>query len=280
MAQQDFHFGVTYYLAHKLGYSSEQCRKIAWANWHTDCQTEADIYGLQTQVKLLGGNWNDSQVQATVIVVFHFLSSRGAVVANSELVQKVIQSAIESKNLFRLGIVLHVCQDSFFHQGFSGWNEPLNACWPKLSFKRSLLSNIKSLFGRPLPNIGHAEMGTIPDEIDKVWIDPRSGAKIDNRERAMEAAKATFKVLQSWQWRYGTFGNCCAMSAYRDIKVRLNSIIYTKDYNERKLRLRRLDGNPPPPPRYSEITKKMERRYGDDFTDAARQHLAVVLENL
>ena len=166
-------------------------KKIAWANYFTDELDDAKDYGIQTQCGLTG-SWNDAQIQMSVIIPFHFMPGEDPewpwkTVANNKRAGLLVKEALESKNPLRLGIALHTLQDTYSHQGFSGWREDRNSCY---------------VWYAPLsaiPNVGHAEMRTAPDVVSEVWTDPRGEkTKVKNSDRAMKAAARTFQVLAQW----------------------------------------------------------------------------------
>lgn len=189
--QKDFHFYLTYALARKAGISDANAKTIAWADEYTDELTQADLHGIQTQCADLG-NWADSEIQLTVLCAFHFLPGDNdqhpwMTTRNSPRAQALVRSALESGDLFRLGTALHSFQDTFSHETFSGWREDLNSCYPWYYLKSGL------------PNVGHAELLAAPDVINYVWTDPRTGAVVDNKERAMSAAQETYFWLGKLQ---------------------------------------------------------------------------------
>lgn len=244
--QKDFHYYLTYALAHSLGIKDAE--KIAWADQYTDDLTKADLYGIQTQSTTLG-NWSDRQIQLSVLVPFHFIPGESwLVTANNKLSRILTETAA---NPFEFGVALHGLQDTFSHQGFSGWQEKANACWPWYYIQS------------PIPNIGHAEMGPIPDIINAVWTDPRSGEKIDNKIRAMRAAQATCEFLIQYS------------DAHNDWPAIHETLepIFKMSYDDRKRELINLADTP----RYKEV-----KTYKKDFIEAARKHLAnffLLLEN-
>lgn len=181
--QKDFHFYVTYALAKKAGLSDTVSRVIAWADQFTDGLTDTGSYEIQTQCKKLD-NWGDKQIQFTVLIPFHFLPGDDAEWAwktteNSSRANELVAAAIRSGDPRRMGIALHVLQDTFSHQDFSGWSEDGNSCYKWYYLKSSL------------PNIGHAEMMAVPDIVNRRWTDPRTNVEIRNWERARRAAPAT-----------------------------------------------------------------------------------------
>ena len=175
--QKDVHFYLTYLLAVKVGVEDEDAEKIAWADQYTDDLTEADLYGIQTQSAILG-NWSDRQIQLSVLVPFHFIPGEDpehpwVTTRNCIRARKLVMVAWKAGDLLQLGIALHGLQDTFSHEGFSGWQEEVNSCFPWYYIESAL------------PNVGHAELRVIPDVVNYVWTDPRDGRRIDNKELSL-----------------------------------------------------------------------------------------------
>ena len=193
----DVHFYLTYALSRKVGISASDAKIIAWANQYTDELTQADLYGIQTQSDVLG-NWGDRQVQLSVLVPFHFIPGNDRThpwktTRNNNRVRQLVDSALRKKNPFQFGIALHGLQDTFSHEGFSGWREDLNSCYPWYYIQSGL------------PNVGHAELLVTPDVVNYIWTDPRDGRRIDNKKRTMSATKATYDFLVQFS---GTIVTC------------------------------------------------------------------------
>jgi hypothetical protein len=154
---------------------------------YTDDLTDADLYGIQTQCNKVG-NWFESQIQLSVLVPFHFIPAddpewQWKTTEDGSRAREVMAAAVATGDPNRIGIALHAYQDTFSHQGFSGWLEERNACYPWFDLSSAL------------PDVGHTEMMTTPGMIDQVWTDPRTKQRVDNGKRAIRAAKATFGVL-------------------------------------------------------------------------------------
>ncbi len=261
--QKDFHFYVTYALAMKAGYSASNAATIAWANEYTDRQKDEDIYEIQTQCPKLD-RWDDPQIQLTVLVPFHFMPGDDEewpwkTTEDSPRMQELVKAAEESQDLCRLGITLHALQDTFSHQGFSGWMEKRNSCYPWYYL------NPKGL----LPNVGHTEMMAMPDMVDRVWHDPRTNKKIDNRKRALAAAGATFKSLVSAR------GDGASATTWTSLKQKLRDIFKLEDYDTRKDELREFSGNPHID--YAKTDKKIGKRKKAAFVSAASAHLSATV---
>lgn len=258
--QKDFHFYVTYALARKAGIKPQVAKKIAWANQFTDELTKADLYEVQTQCKKLG-NWGDRQIQLSVLIPFHFIPGGTpkskwpwVTTENNKRAQGLVEAALKSQSTMSTGIALHGLQDTFSHQGFSGWEEENNSCYPWYYLESGL------------PNVGHTEMLVVPDMVDREWTDPRTNKLIHNQQRAIRAAEETFKVLANY------CGLANQKTAWISLRPRLEAIFKNHNYDKRKLKLLALSGNPKF--RYNKITASMEKRWKTDFVQSATQHLA------
>ncbi len=267
--QKDIHYYLTYALAVKAGIDADTAIKIAWANQFTDECVDAGRYGIQTQVKLEpGGNWQDPQIQNTVLVPFHFISGDDpehpwAVTADSRLAADIVRAAIGSTDPFRIGIALHALQDTFSHQGFTGRREPFNSRYSWDNWMAGIM-----------PNIGHADMGKVPDIANLIWTDPKTFETCNNQHRAVDCAYRTF----AW---FGIFsGNSASVIAaqWAPIESALYRVFVLKDYNQRKAALFE----------FGKIEQgfvllnksKKVQAWIPGFVVAARKHLATVLESL
>ena len=259
--QKDFHFYVTYALARKAGYSARNAAVIAWANEYTDRQKDEEIYEIQTQCPKVD-RWDDPQIQLTVLVPFHFIPGDDEewpwkTTENSPRMQELVKAAEESQDLCRLGITLHTLQDTFSHQGFSGWREKRNSCYPWYYLKSVL------------PNVGHTEMMAMPDMVDRVWHDPRTNKRIDNRKRALAAAGATFKSLVRAN------GDGAGAATWTSLTQKLRDIFKLENYDTRKDKLRELSGNVDID--YVKTDKRIGKRKKAAFVSAASAHLSATV---
>jgi len=259
--QKDVHFNLTYALARKVGISAKEAEKIAWADQFTDDLTKADLHGIQTQSAIIG-NWGDRQIQLSVLVPFHFLPGDDeehpwVVTPNSNCARALVESALS--DLLRFGIALHNLQDTFSHQGFSGWQEKANACFPWYYIESGL------------PNVGHTEMRTVPDIVNFIWTDPRNGNRIDNRQRALRCAKTTYDFLVKFH------KPAQAGITWSEIRDQLKDIFKLKSYDQRKAKLCELAGKNI---RYKNVNKRLAPKHKVEFIEAARQHLAEAIKSI
>lgn len=207
----EFHYYAVWYLAEQAGFSREDARTIAYSSQYTDnallpyliavdpAQNPHGGAEYQTLATHHFGFWDKSQ-EWQVWIPFHFFPAGPEadgpsrtdggrnplnVVAGSQRVKRLLIAALETRNLYRVGIALHTYADSWAHQNFTGRNETWNSV-----DRRS-----------PLPSIGHAHRLRDPDDIDAVWNDPRldgEAATADNRARFLAAAGKIYRYLATY----------------------------------------------------------------------------------
>ena len=260
--QKDIHFYLTYALARKAGLTDDYAEKIAWADQFTDDMSEAVVHGIQTQSSDIAGNWGDKQIQATVLVPFHFIPGTDEehpwkTMPNNFRARRLVNVASKNGNLFQLGIALHGLQDTFSHQGFSGWHEKLNSCFPWYYLKSGL------------PNIGHAEMRVIPDVTHYSWTDPRNGRKIYNWKRAISASRETYEYLRK------VFNSGTPSAHWPSVEARLKTLFRLDSYDTRITEICKLSGNAEID--HKEVSERLRPQYEDDFILAAKSHLAMAM---
>jgi hypothetical protein len=100
---------------------------------------------------------------------------------DSENANHVIDNALKSKNIYRIGIATHSYVDTWAHQNFIGYYNEFNS--------------MSGVLQQLAPNIGHADAAHNPDWPALVWEDKRllqKNARIDNKERFMKSAGKLF----------------------------------------------------------------------------------------
>lgn len=106
--------------------------------------------------------------------LFHFIhdSTTQVCYSDSPISQWLLAEAYK-RDIRLFGIFLHTWQDTFSHHKFSGYEWEGNSVYPWW--------NPISI----IPNIGHAEVGILPDIATKIWEDKRqeTNRMVDNKER-------------------------------------------------------------------------------------------------
>jgi hypothetical protein len=94
---------------------------------------------------------------------------------NSVIAQEVLRSALETGDLYQIGVAAHTYCDTWAHQNFVGIHSEYNSLE---GFPESLI-----------PNVGHADAVHKPDTMNLVWEDSRMvNSTVDNTSRFLEAA--------------------------------------------------------------------------------------------
>ena len=252
--QKDFHYYMAYALALKAGIQKDVARCIAWSNQFTDECTNPELYGIRTQCGR-EGLWLDRTVQQDVIIPFHFLpggvgDNPWVVRAESDIIALLLSGC--GNNPYSFGIALHSIQDTYSHQGWTGWQEKHNACY------------WFSLLPIPMPNIGHTDMGLAPDIMNMKWTDPRTGELIDNAVRGRRATMMTWSYYERYWVDKGDEED--------SIINELDPFWKIKDYEKRKRWLMKWADFDV---RFSDI--KPGRDDLNEFARAARRQLSIVM---
>jgi hypothetical protein len=197
----EFHYYITYILAKKAGFKSEDAFIIAYSSQYTDdnCNQyyinsllHEDFISKPSQTMDVT---KPSVKKISIYPLFHFFPGNPDspttvrkdgktnpfnTTPNSDNVRQVFEDALKSDDRYRIGVATHVFADSWAHQNFLGLEDVFNAAVIR---EKSFL------------NIGHATFLHKPDIVGNVWTDGRlvkKNEKIDNNERFMDAAEKIF----------------------------------------------------------------------------------------
>ena len=203
----EFHYYVLYALALRAGFHDGAARLLAHSSQYVDTSLISykitSATGSFSTVITQDYGWWDETFPRDVYLPFHFFpgdvekaAARRAdgtrnplsVTPASPGLKRLLVAALQTRNLYRVGIALHTYADSWAHQDFSGVSEEWNTLDTSL----------------PVPPIGHAQAGTLPDRLAARWDDPRllaSLRRVDNRERQLRAARMIYKYLCTYNRR-------------------------------------------------------------------------------
>lgn len=205
----EFHYYMTYIIARRAGFSSDDSSIIAYSSQYTDDNIEHLYISQDT------GDAYESYISQTVNIlkpqkelmriypVFHFLpgslteiagdSARRAdgklhlmnTIPNSLAARTMLTEALSLNDLYRIGIATHAFSDTFAHQNFVGNNDGFN--------------DMAGILEKLIPSVGHADVKHSPDVANQIWHDKRlvpSHASIDNRQRFLDAAGCLFDLYR------------------------------------------------------------------------------------
>jgi len=198
----EFHYYMTFLIAGKAGFGEDDTFTIAYSSQYVD--DNDIIYEIHKDKAQYYRNYISQTMNILkpkaklfrIYPLFHFIPGeplyKGAfrrdgvlhwmnTTPNSENANHVIDSALKSKNIYRIGIATHCYVDTWAHQNFIGYYNEFNS--------------MSGVLERLAPNIGHADAGHNPDWPALVWKDKRlldKNARIDNKERFMKSAAKLF----------------------------------------------------------------------------------------
>lgn len=201
----EFHYYITKGIALRSGYTEPEAEIIGYSaqfvddNLHSfEVKTGEGKYFTSEPTQ----TWNILKPQrelSHIYVCFHFIPGEPYRVEHeradgsmhlfnctpdSPNARAILKAALDSQNLYRIGIALHAYADTWAHQNFTGTHHSFNA----------FSSPTKTL----IPDIGHADAGHAPDLIGATWTDPRlvrANITINNNDRFLSASKRIFEEL-------------------------------------------------------------------------------------
>lgn len=192
----EFHYHITWLIAARAGLPPEDARIVAYSSQYTD--DNDIIFEIDKELPTAYGNYisqtmNILKPKARLLRIyslFHFIPGDPMTSSawrkdggmhwlnttpDSENANRIMDAALVSGNLYRIGIACHGYADTWAHQNFTGYYNEVNSMTGPLS--------------DAIPNIGHAEAGHDPDWAALVWEDTRLiHERIDNKALFLEAA--------------------------------------------------------------------------------------------
>lgn len=193
----EFHYYMTYLIATKAGLGTDDARIVAHSSQFIDDNDivfEVDKGKASAYRNYISQTMNILKPKMQLLriyPIFHFIpgdpKSKTAwrkdgkmhwlcTTPNSGNANQIMDAAIASSSLHRIGVAAHGYVDTWAHQNFIGYYDDFNS--------------MNTALGAVTPNIGHADAGHNPDWPALVWQDPRLiNEGIDNKLRFLEAAR-------------------------------------------------------------------------------------------
>ncbi len=204
----EFHYYYTYLIATKAGFQPNDALIIAHSSQYVDDndmifkinKDTSDYYenGISQTMNIL----RPAKEIMYIYPLFHFipgeLEAKSALrvdgnlqvlntTPNSKNAIEIYENALNSSNLFRIGIATHAYADTFAHQNFTGAYNHFNST-------RHMKEDIA-------PNIGHASAGHLPDMPCAKWNDERlieDNSLVNNKKRFLDAAEHIYSYLRKY----------------------------------------------------------------------------------
>ncbi|MBX2864497.1 MAG: hypothetical protein KTR27_13190 [Leptolyngbyaceae cyanobacterium MAG.088] len=202
----EFHYYITYLTATRAGLTTSDAETLAYSSQYVDENTRyLDIdqnksTAYQNYITQTMNILKPTDVLMRIYPIFHFIPGDPLsptaqrkdgklhqlnTTPNSENANLIFDAAIESGDLYRIGIAAHSYVDTWAHQNFVGYYDAFNG--------------MSGLLSRALPNIGHADAKHKPDWPALIWQDCRlTQATVDNKQRFLEAAVHLFRKLRRY----------------------------------------------------------------------------------
>ncbi len=203
---REFHYYITWLIAARAGLPPQNAQIVAYSSQYTD--DNDIIFKIDKGLPTAYGNYISQTVNILkpkhsllrIYSLFHFIPGDPMTSStwrkdggmhwlnttpDSENANRVMDAALASGNLYRIGIACHGYTDTWAHQNFVGYYNEFNSMTVPLS--------------AAIPNIGHAEAAHAPDWAALVWADTRLiHEPIDNKARFLEAAGCMLRKLAKY----------------------------------------------------------------------------------
>ena len=204
----EYHFHMTFIIALRAGYDQNDAHLIAYSSQYTDDNNSK--YKISPSTRNAYANYISQTMNITkpkkrllrIYPMFHFFPGTKDEIVNLAPTRKdgklhllntipgnsnaraLMEDAMNSDNLYRIGIATHMLSDTWCHQNFVGCKDSFNG--------------MAGLFRKVMPDVGHADAGHSPDIPGHIWHDKRLTSahnKIDNTERILDAAGEIFSIF-------------------------------------------------------------------------------------
>ena len=219
----DFHFYAIYALARAAGLAPDDAYVIAYSSQYTDDEANPNKMDFEnggsfepriTAHSLYSLSTISDRICKQVWAPFHFIpgnegggKDRLITRPNGEVIEKIIEEFLKNYSSLKysphlLGIILHVYADTWSHQNFMGFRNKMNEVdevkieGEPNDFIEKLVAELGGEY--LIPNIGHAQTASIPDEPNRRWsyIDYNGKAlQIINLDRTVLAAQSCYNLL-------------------------------------------------------------------------------------
>lgn len=232
----EFHYYITCLIAARAGLRGVDLRTLSYASQFVD--DNDTVYQLPRYTNRISQTLQPLQSHADrleVYPLFHFIPGDpdfpGArrkdgttdpfnTTPDSPNANRIIDAALATRDLHEIGIAAHAYADTWAHQNFVGHKSGFNKF-------TGFVSSI-------IPNIGHADAKTKPDQVGLVWHDGRlAEPRVDNTRRFLDAATCLFKKLRGFADR-----SCSPATLEADCAALLHDLLSAMDGSSQEKRIR------------------------------------------
>jgi hypothetical protein len=209
----EFHYYMTFLIAAKAGFGQDDAYAIAYSSQYDDNDLVFEINKDKAQYyrNYISQTMNILKPKSKLFRIyplFHFIPGDplspsafrrdGSLhwlntTPDSRNAGLLIDAAIKSEDLYRIGITTHSYVDTWAHQNFIGYYNEFNS--------------MSGVLEKLAPNIGHADARHNPDWPALVWRDKRllgTNARVDNKGRFLDAAAKLFEKFRRFTSKTGS----------------------------------------------------------------------------
>ncbi len=196
----EFHYFVTHLIAARAGFRGDDLRVLTHASQLTD--DNDTVFKVKHGRRIVYTNRISQTMQPIkrraarleVYPLFHFIpgdpdaqcakrkdgkTNPFNTTPNSTNANRIMDAALATGNFYQIGIASHAYADTWAHQNFVGYKSDFN--------------KFSGFVDKLIPNIGHADAKTMPDQPRLIWDDERLvHSTVNNKERFLEAAGCLF----------------------------------------------------------------------------------------
>jgi hypothetical protein len=209
----EFHYYMTYLIAVRAGFTPADAAIVAQSAQEIDDNhivmkvSEGTAYAytstLSQTMDILHPHHNKR-----IYPIFHFIpgdplapsakrrdgaTSPWVTTPNSPLANEMLDTALGSGDLYRIGASAHAYADTWAHQNFLGEDDAYN-----VMPEGSLTDRVEAAVS--LMRIGHALAGHLPDIPGLIWTDGRlANETVDNTKRFLDAADHLYRKLAAFK---------------------------------------------------------------------------------
>lgn len=247
------HYYAVLALCRILGYNRDASRIIAYSSEYVDeallrrissAKYDFKMTKLDTVGPIMTDRTYSERDLIKTLIPFHFvpalkggdLQEKMRTSPHSPFLGIMEKQLFKNKNLYLLGIYLHVYADTWTHQGFSGIVSPVNIISDLKvrygSFKGfgnriaalymvKMREPFQRIYHPIIPNYSHSQVGTLPDLASAEWkYSYRDGTEssgwIDNKKRFTAAFLQMEELLRDFLKQNPQFGECQTIDDQRE----------------------------------------------------------------
>ena len=222
----EFHYYINYLLCVEAGFNVHDALKIVYSSQYVDNNTKQycikDNDSIYSNILTQSYNPNLSlEEMMTIYPIFHFIPSDDAEIANKrrdgairytvtspncKIAREALIKALQTTNLYLIGIASHAFADTWAHQNFTGFCDHYNCVYENTVSDNYIDDHLYDIWPQEYyiasdyqinfnvnTYLGHFDVIHFPDIINQIWYDYRLiNSKINNVARTIEAAKNLF----------------------------------------------------------------------------------------